>query len=82
MIWPVINFAVIPAMYPVMIRRMNGKLVPFAVLALYALITLSGQERPKQINIIDSKIDPIIIISFVFFVMNTGYSRLQGLTIF
>lgn len=39
---------------------MNGRLVPLAVFALYALITFNGQDKPKQINIIDSKIEPII----------------------
>jgi hypothetical protein len=33
----------------------NGRLIPFAVLALYALLTLSGQENPKQTNIAASK---------------------------
>ena len=54
-------------MYPVMIRRINGKLVPFAVLALYALITFNGHDKPKQINMIDSKIDAIINSPLLFF---------------
>ncbi len=43
-----------------MMRRMNGKLVPFAVLALYALMTFNGQEKPKQTNMTVSKIEPIM----------------------
>ena len=45
---------------------MNGKLVPFAVFALYALITFKGQEKPKQISIIVSKIELIGYSPFCF----------------
>jgi hypothetical protein len=42
-----------------MMSRMKGKLVPFAVFALYALITFNGQENPKHKSIAVSKTDPI-----------------------
>ena len=68
MICPVIIFAEIPAIYPVIISKMNGKLVPLAVSALYALITFKGQEKPKHTSITVSKIDPIINLLYVCFV--------------
>ena len=54
-------------MYPVMISKMNGRLVPFEVFALYALITLSGQENPKHTSITVSKIDCIEVLLFIYF---------------
>ena len=48
-----------------MIRRMNGRLIPFAVFALYALITFSGQESPKHTSITVSKMDPIVNSPFI-----------------
>ena len=66
------SFALIPAKYPVMIRRMNGRLVPFAVLDFYALITFSGHEKPKHTSIIVSKIDPIVNLLVVIFISQIG----------
>ena len=43
--------------------------VPFAVFALYALITFSGQEKPKHTSITVSKMDPIIILLCVICIL-------------
>jgi hypothetical protein len=44
-----------------MIRRINGRLVLLAVLALYALIKFIGQEKPKHTSIMVSRIGEIIV---------------------
>jgi hypothetical protein len=50
---------VIPAIYPAIIRKINGKLVPFVVCVLYAFTTFIGHDKPKHTNITVSKIAPI-----------------------
>ena len=48
-------FAKIPATYPVIINKMNLKLIFFADFALTFFTKLIGHDKPKQINIIASK---------------------------
>jgi len=49
----------IPKIYPKNTKRRKGKLLPFDVLALHDLITLSGHEIPKKIIMRDSNISGI-----------------------
>ena len=49
-------FAVIPATYPRMIRHINGKFIPLAVLDFMFLINDVGQDKPKHTNIMISQI--------------------------
>jgi hypothetical protein len=50
-----IIFAKIPAIYPIIISKINLKLIFFADFAFTFFIKLIGHDRPKQINIIASK---------------------------
>jgi hypothetical protein len=52
--------AVMPEIYPVIISRVNGRLIERAVFARIFLITDIGQESPKQISINISNISDII----------------------
>lgn len=56
---PHASFAPMPQIYPAQINARNCQLVPFAVLALYALYAFIGQDKPKQTNITASKISAI-----------------------
>jgi hypothetical protein len=61
----------------------NGRLIPFAVLALYALLTLSGQENPKQTNINASKrCEKFILRPLLFFIYEHILSPGKKITIF
>lgn len=53
-------FAVMPEIYPVIISRVNGRLIERAVFARIFLITDIGHESPKQISINISNISDII----------------------
>ena len=49
--FPLMILAEIPAMYPKVIMRMKGRLMPWAEPAFIFLITAIGHERPKQMSI-------------------------------
>lgn len=55
------NLAVIPARYPKIISILNLRLMFFAECALIFLIREIGHERPKQINMLASKISLIFL---------------------
>jgi hypothetical protein len=52
--WEII-FEKIPAIYPIIINKINLKLIFFADFAFTFFIKLIGQDKPKQINMIASK---------------------------
>jgi len=55
LMFPLNILYVIPEAYPVKISETENILIPFVVLALYALMHAIGHEKPKQIIMPTSK---------------------------
>ena len=62
-------FPTIPATYPIIIKVRNNTLFPFAVPERRDLTMFTGQDTPKQITMIASKISVINLLLFIFYIV-------------